>query len=75
MPTHTSPQFGTVWNNLEQFGTSRATSFGTGVCRCFIMITHAFDSLIVCCHSAMPKNGLSAEEWKERLRTFANGKF
>ena len=28
-----------------------------------------------CCDSAMPKNGPSAEEWKERLRAFANGEF
>ena len=52
---------------------SRATSFGTGICGRFT--THAFDSLIVGCDSAMPKNGPSAEEWKEGLCAFANGEF
>ena len=30
---------------------------------------------MVYCDSAMPKNGPSAEEWKERLCVFANGEF
>ena len=69
-PTHASLQFSR--NNLEHIE-SRVTSFGTGVCGRFS--THAFDSLIVCCDSATPKNDYSAEEWNERLRAFANSEF
>ena len=35
----------------------------------------AFHSLIVRCNFAMSMNGLSAEEWNERLCAFANGEF
>ena len=67
MRAHADTYISTIWDNLEHL-----EQFGTYCIMCYIIWNRCLRMFY---DSIMPKNGPSAEEWKEKLCAFAKGEF